>query len=96
MAERHYVGEIGTVIIVDCGVDITSSSNTKLKVKKPDGTLVEWTAAIYLLQYLKYTTISGDFNLAGEYFLHSYVETSSGWKGVGETVMFKIYAQYGT
>ena len=31
---RHYIGEIGTEIIVDIGVDITGATPTKLKVKK--------------------------------------------------------------
>jgi hypothetical protein len=33
---KHYIGDIGTIITVDCGTTISGATNTKLKVKKPD------------------------------------------------------------
>lgn len=96
MADRHYIGEVGTEIIVDCGVDITGATNTKLKIKKPDGTEVEWVAIVYNSNYLKYISIAGDFNIAGDYYLNSYIETTGGWDGHGETAIFRIYALYET
>ena len=38
MTDKYYVGDTGTDIIVDCGTAITGATNTKLKVKKSDGT----------------------------------------------------------
>jgi hypothetical protein len=87
---RHYIGEIGTEIIVDIGVDITGATPTKLKVTKPDGTEVVWTATVYNSNYLKYTTISGDFNLAGTYILQAEL-TITAWSGLGDVATFEIY-----
>lgn len=93
MAEKHYVGEVGTDVIVDCGCDITGATSTKLKVKKPDDTTVEWDATIYNSNYLKYTTEAADFDQAGLCKLQSSL-TLSGWTGLGETVNFIIYEAY--
>ena len=93
MTDKYYVGDVGTDIIVNCGSVITGATNTKLKIKKPDGTEVEWTAAIDGTNYLKYTTIVGDFNLPGAYYLQASL-TINGWSGLGETVRFDIFDPY--
>ena len=89
MADKHYIGEIGTDILVDCGSDITGATDTKLKVKKPDGSEVEWIAAIDGTNFLKYTTLITDFNLAGTYYLQASL-VLAGWTGLGETALFVI------
>ena len=93
MTDRHYVGEVGTVITVDCGSDISGATGTILKVRKPDGTEVEWTATIYDSNYLRYTTVAGDFNKAGTYHVQAHL-TLAGWTGHGETAEFPIYEEY--
>lgn len=93
MTNKYYVGDVGTDIIVDCGSTITGATDLKLKVKKPDGSTVEWTAAIDGTDNLKYTTIAGDFNLAGTYFLQSSL-TLGGWSGLGEVAQFVVNAHY--
>lgn len=93
MTSKYYVGDTGTEILVDCGSTITGATNTKLKVKKPDGTTVEWTATIDGTDYLKYTTLSADFSVAGTYFLQASL-TLGGWSGLGETAQFVIYDPY--
>ena len=90
---NHYVGEIGTEIIVDCGVNITGATPTTLKVKKPDGTEVEWTATIYNSNYLKYTTTSGDFDQSGTYTLQAAL-TLTGWIGLGDVATFEVYSAF--
>lgn len=90
---RHYIGEIGTVITVDCGEDISAATNTKFKVKKPDGTEIEWSASIYNTNYLQYTTINSDLNQYGEYIIQSSL-TISGWTGLGDADSFIIYNEY--
>lgn len=90
---KHYINETGTVITVDCGEDITSATNTKLKVQKPDGTKVEWTTTIYDSNYLRYTTQSNDLDQSGEYIVQSSL-TLSGWTGLGDSDSFEIYSEY--
>jgi hypothetical protein len=91
---RHYVGEIGKTIILDCGVDVSAATSTKIKVKKPDGTIVTWNADVYTISgvtnYLKYVTVSGDFDQAGQYEVQAYV-TIGGYTGYGLTSRFEVY-----
>ena len=93
MADKHYINEEGTEIIVDCGSAITGATSLALKVKKPDGTLVSWTPIIYETNYLKYVVVSGDFNQSGTYYLQASL-TLGAWVGLGETASFRISAVY--
>jgi hypothetical protein len=95
--EKHYIDEIGTDVIVDCGQDISTATVHKLEVRKPDGTTDEWDAEPYTIDdepnYLIYTTISGDFDQAGLYSIQSYIEMD-GWEGRGQTVTFEVFNNY--
>lgn len=93
MSEKPYVGDIGTVIIVNCGSSIEGATTKNLKVKKPDGVFVTWSAEIYQSNYLKYTTVDGDFNIEGVYYLQASIVVS-GWTGLGETANFRVYDPY--
>jgi len=93
MSDKHYINEIGTEILVDCDSTITGATELKLKIKKPNGTEVEWDAAISGTDSLRYITIIGDFNQVGKYYLQSSL-TIDGWTGLGETVSFFIYDEY--
>ncbi len=93
MTDKYYVGDTGTDIIVDCGTAITGATNTKLKVKKSDGTEVEWTAVIDGTDHLKYTTLVDDFSVPGTYFLQASL-TLGGWSGLGETAQYIVYDPY--
>ena len=90
---KNYVGDIGTVITVDCGIDISDATTTELKVQKPDGTLVTWSASVANNNFLKSVITDGDFDQAGFYALHSSVVTPD-WSGVGDVVYFKVYDLY--
>lgn len=94
---KHYVGETGTQIIVDCGQNISAATGCLLYVRKPDGTLVTWTPTILTLNslpnYLSYSTLAGDFDQIGSYCLQSYMMLA-GWSGRGETVMFQILGNF--
>ena len=93
MSDKPYVGDIGTDVIDDCGVEITGATPTVLKVEKPDGTFHDWSATIHQSNYLKHTTVSGDFDQAGIYKVQVSL-TLGGWSGLGETDSFQVYAAY--
>jgi len=95
---KHYVGEEGVPLIVKCGVDLsTSVTVAQIRVKKPDGTIVTWTASVYtyegVTQYLRYYTVEDDLDQSGEYEAQAYVERGS-WKVHGESFRFMIYVAY--
>lgn len=89
MANKYYVGDVGTDIIVDCGQDITGATGTVIKYKKPDGSIGEWVATIYNSNYLKYTVLAGDWDQQGNWYVNAYM-ILSGWTGRGETDTFYL------
>lgn len=87
---KIYKGDIGTVIIVDTGVDLTTATKCALKIKKPDKTTTEWVGEQSDTTKIKYTIIEGDLDQAGKYRVQSYVEFAD-WEGSGETTYFRVY-----
>lgn len=93
MADKMYVGDVGTIITVDCGEALTGATTTNLLVKKPGGSIVTWSAAIYNTNYLRYTIQVNDLDENGVYHLQAYVIMPS-WTGRGETDQFTVYDPY--
>ena len=90
MANKVYAGDVGTEIILNCGSDISGATATLIKAKKPDGTTVNWTAAVYNSNYLRYVTEAGDLDQAGRFYLQASL-TLGGWSGLGETAVLMVY-----
>lgn len=90
---KHYVGEWGTDIMVNCVATINSASPVRLLVRKPDNTRAVWSPSINSASALLYTTVAGDFNLEGRYSLQASI-TVGGWAGYGETVEFMVYEKH--
>ena len=90
---KVYSGDVGVQFIVDCGENITGATNTSLKVKRPDKTEVEWSATIHESNYLTYTTISGDLEQVGKYYIQASLSLGV-WTGLGETAELIIHDDY--
>lgn len=88
-----FVGDVGTEIILNCGTDISSATEVLMRVKKPDGSTVNWPAVNVNQTSMKHVIVAGDFDMAGEYRIQAYVEMPS-WKGLGETVVVRVSAHY--
>lgn len=86
-----FVGDVGTVIKLDTGTDLTSATALKIKVKKPNGTEVEWTASqdANNPKVMTYTIQSGDLDQSGTWKLQAYVEFPT-WQGRGEWAKLKV------
>lgn len=90
---KYYVGDVGTVIEVDCVENISSGTEFKLKVRKPSGTAVTWVGALYGTTKIQYTVGSGDWDEDGRYELQAYV-AMPGWTGLGDTDTFQVEKPY--
>lgn len=90
---KHYIGEIGTDIILDTTVDLTGASLVAIKVTKPDGTTATWSGTVDSTTKVKHTLASGDFSASGKYKMQAYVESGSN-KWYGETVEIVVYDLY--
>ena len=88
---KIYVGDVGTQVLVNCGMTITGATGTTLEVKKPSGTEVSWTATINGTTNLRYIVIADDLDEAGTYQVQAKL-TLAGWTGLGETASFTVHA----
>ncbi len=91
---KIYVGDVGTVILINMGEDISAATTANLIVRKPgDDTDYTWTGSVYNDDYLKYTTLSGNLSVEGEYKLQPSIVLPT-WSGKGETVIIRVYDEF--
>ena len=99
MVSKHYVGAVGTEVLVDTGIDISMATVLHLLVKKPCGSEVTWAGvlgppnAVGTYTSISYTVQSGDWDIQGWWNVQAYVEMP-GWNGKGATVKFRLYPAY--
>lgn len=84
-----YKNDIGTELILDCGVDVSTATVRKIRAKMPGGGLKEFVAAANTSDTIRYVLLDGDFNVAGIWYVQSYVEMP-GWIGRGEWVQITV------
>ncbi|RKZ04351.1 hypothetical protein DRQ25_17145 [Candidatus Fermentibacteria bacterium] len=90
---KTYVGDIGTEIILECGMDISDGTGYDIAYKKPDGAEGVWNGALEGTTQVKYTTVEGDLDQAGDYRLQPLL-TLTGWVGRGETAIFPVFRHW--
>ena len=69
MATELYVGTYGVILEINMGADMSGATNLVLKMQKPDSSVVTLSPVTIVGQYLKYTIVAGNLNLAGTYSL---------------------------
>jgi len=88
------VGDIGTAIVVDMGVDISSATGLDFAVRKPSypatGGEESWTPTVYNTNYLRYIITTGDFDEEGMYEIVPSLTVGS-WTGSADPVSFYVY-----
>lgn len=90
---KLYVGDTGTVIVLDCGQDISAATVRKINVRKPDGTEVIWDATAEGTDSIKYTTLSDTLNQFGVWKFQAQVTTAAGvW--LGKTVQIRVHPEF--
>lgn len=91
--DKIYVGDIGTEIILDTGVDLSSATSLKIAVKKGDGSVGEWAATIFETTKVKHVSADGDLNVSGLYSFQAKIVTPS-WSGLGSTATVRVYEPF--
>lgn len=77
-----FIGDSGTVLLLDCGVNISSATLVKVIAKSPQGEKKEFIATVDGTNNVKYTTTSTDFDVVGNWLLQAYVQMPD-WTGRG-------------
>lgn len=83
------LGDVGTEIILDCGVDVSSATERAIVVKKPNGAEVVWTAEPATATSIRYFLAEGDIDMAGRWQLQARI-TMPGWQGHGDAATFNV------
>lgn len=91
---KIYVGDVGTEIILDCGVDISNATVREIVARKPNGQVVTWAATASGTTAIKRTVLAGDLDVAGRWMLQAKVATPA-WSGLGETFSIIVYNAFG-
>lgn len=86
---KHYVGDVGVDINVDCNQDVSTATTATIFYRKPDGTTASW-AGTPTGNYIQYTTATtDDLDVAGKWELQAHF-TIDGWTGYSDTTAFDI------
>jgi hypothetical protein len=91
---KVYVGDTGTVIVLDCGQNVSAASARAIAARKPDGTVASWSAVAEGANSIKYTTEVTTLDQAGTWQLQAVVTLAAGtWRG--ESVALQVYPAFG-
>lgn len=88
---RVHTTDVGTLIKLDTGVDLSTASNQKIVAKKPTGALVDLVAIVVDTTKLQHTKTALTLAEAGEWELQSYVELPGPQKLSGDAAKLYIY-----
>lgn len=89
---KMYKGDVGTLLLVNTGMDLTNATLCGIKVKKPDGSSELWVGSPYgraVDGIIMYVVREGDLDQSGIYCANAYVETDIG-KWTGDTFKFLV------
>jgi len=100
---KHYINEVGTLFLLDCGIDVSDSTLARILYKKPGGVVGTWPGTLYSsyskevgmagTYFVSYTLAGSDANVAGEWEFQALVANTAGtW--FGENVQMTLYATF--
>jgi len=82
-------GDIGTVITIDAGEDLTSADDVKVYVRKPRASsTVEWSPTVSGSDVIV-TTTDGDLSEAGTYKIQVWADLTT-WSGYSEIMTLEV------
>lgn len=90
---KVYVGDIGTEIILDCGLNIAAATSVSMRVRNPSGATSTWTAVLEGTTQIKHVTVEGDLAVPGVYRIQAKVVMPD-WSGTGSTAEFTVYREF--
>lgn len=92
--EKVYVGDTGTEIVLDCGINISTATVRQILVRRPDGTETTWNASADGTTAIVYTTQAVDLSQPGIWLLQAAI-TMPGWSGKGATAELMVHRRFG-
>jgi hypothetical protein len=94
MSQEIYVGDTGTVLVLDCGQDISTATALSIEARKPNGDTVSWGGTLEGTSAVRFDTLADSLDAPGKWKLQSLVTTPAGvWRG--KTVLLTVLAKFG-
>ena len=94
---NHYINEVGTVIQLNTGIDLSLAESVSIYVKNPDCEYVVWPATVVSIwgsnSYVQYTIQAGDLPYPGTYTVQPYIVLPN-WQGWGTAATFQVNCLY--
>jgi len=90
-----FVGDTGTKIILNVGLDISAATLRQIKYLSPDSTVGAWTAAQETTTSISIVTTADTLDARGRWQLQVYIETPT-WQRHGEICTLEVSAVVGT
>jgi len=90
--EVVFQDDLGTDLVVDTGVPLSTATLLELHIRQPDGNVLERTCS-YTGNSLTYTTVAADWAKLGTHRLCAYVEFS-GTKHTGTAFEIEVKKKY--
>lgn len=93
---KIYYKQTALTITLDTNLDLTNASSAKIKYRKPNGKIGEWTAVIdspATTGTISYAVQVGDLDMIGDWRFWSYLTFSDGTIAQGESVVQRVYAE---
>ena len=91
---KVYIDNKGADLILDCGMVVTGATGIIIEVLKPDMTTASWAATVYGTNYIKYTLVADDLDVAGLYKFQAKF-TLGAWVGRGDTAELIVHRNFG-
>lgn len=77
-----FIGDTGTEIVLDVGVDTSAAIACSISVAKPNGANVTWAAEPFAPTAIRHVTTETDLDIAGRWQLQAFIELPD-WQGHG-------------
>jgi len=90
MANKIYISDIGTIILIDMGENISLAIGITLDVIAPKSNNKIWIPDIEGTNFLRYVIDEGDLDQVGIYKINPKL-TLGDWTGHGDTVEFEVF-----
>lgn len=92
-SDKTYVGDTGTAIILDVGADISAATELGIEARRPDGTVVTWSAVASGATGVRFDTMADSLDIPGNWTLQAVVALPTGrWRG--KPARFRVYAPF--
>lgn len=90
---KTYVGDTGTVVLLDTGTSLSAATAVTIEARKPNGALVSWTGTVSETTKIRFVSLLTTFDQPGAWILQAKAVMPTGtW--LGESVSLQVHRAF--